>query len=88
MNLLGPPSSQALVARLISGIKISRASSSRTGQANILRGQTYRYFTAQSTPPTMVYSYSAPFETGKLKVSEIHSLQLVQYYTARLFVSF
>ena len=33
-------------------------------------------------PPTpldsnMVYSYSAPFDTGKLKVSDIHSLQSV-----------
>lgn len=25
----------------------------------------------------MVYSYSTPFETGKLKVSEIHTLQSV-----------
>lgn len=33
-----------------------------------------------STPlpnPIMVYSYSPPFESAKLKVSDIHSLQLV-----------
>jgi hypothetical protein len=77
MILLGRPGSQALVARLISGIRINRRSSSRTGQAIDLRGQSYRAFATQSTPPTMVYSYSAPFETGKLKVSDLHSLQLV-----------
>ena len=27
--------------------------------------------------PIMVYSYAAPFETGKLKVSDVHSLQSV-----------
>ncbi|KAN0139016.1 Alpha/Beta hydrolase fold [Lactarius tabidus] len=74
MILLGRPGSQALVARLISGIRINRRSSSRTGQAIDLRGQSYRSFATQSTPPTMVYSYSAPFETGKLKVSDLHSL--------------
>jgi hypothetical protein len=74
MNRLGCQDSQALVARLISRITISRATSSTIGQ----RGQSYRSFTAQST--TMVYTYSAPFETGKLKVSNIHSLQLVQQH--------
>ena len=28
-------------------------------------------------PSIMVYSYAAPFETGKLKVSDVHSLQSV-----------
>ena len=37
---------------------------------------------ATPKPPTllnsdMVYTYSAPFDTGKLKVSDVHSLQLV-----------
>src|SRR6266702_3533168 len=84
MLLVGRPGSQALVAGLISGIKISRGLSSLhcgTCQANLLiRGRSYRSFSAQPIPPpTMVYSYSAPFETGKLKVSDVHSLQLVHY---------
>jgi hypothetical protein len=32
--------------------------------------------------PIMVYSYAAPFETGKLKVSDVHSLQLVSFSLA------
>src|SRR5712672_1038372 len=34
-------------------------------------------FFALPSPPIMVHSYSAPFDVGKLKVSDIHTLQSV-----------
>ncbi len=38
----------------------------------------------QVAPSIMVYSYSPPFETGKLKVSDIHTLQSVIWPLALL----
>ena len=81
---------RALIVRQISRIRRGSQAQARSRTGPTPQGSTASpswhpdLSVVQVAPSIMVYSYSPPFETGKLKVSDIHTLQSVIWPLALL----